>query len=180
MREKITRAAIYVRVSTKEQSIENQVDVLRDWAKKRGFDVVEIYSEQESAWRAGHQRDLARLMEDARKRKFTVVLVWALDRLSREGPTTILTLVDKLKKCGVKIISYQESWTEAPGELGDLLFSIVAWVARQESIRRSERTKAGLARAAKEGKKPGRPSGSKDKKRRKKRSPKVGPFLSVI
>ena len=84
------------------------------------------------------------------------MLVWALDRLSREGALAILTLVHRLRVYGVKVISYQESWTEAPGEPGELLFAIAGWVARMESQRRSERTKAGLARARAQGKRLGR------------------------
>jgi putative DNA-invertase from lambdoid prophage Rac len=70
----------------------------------------------------------------------------------------------------VKVISYQESWTEAPGELGDLLYALTGWVARMESQRRSERTKAGLERAVAQGKKLGRPTGSRDRKKRKRRT----------
>jgi len=174
MREKITRAAIYVRVSTKEQSIENQESVLLDWSKRRGVDVVKIYSEEESAWKSGHQRALAQLVNDARRGIFDAVLVWALDRLSREGPLRILMIVDRLKRSGVRVISYQESWTEAPGELAELLYALTAWVARMESDRRSERTKAGLQRAMREGK----PVGKRgpDKKKRKKRAQKIDPF----
>jgi putative DNA-invertase from lambdoid prophage Rac len=91
-------------------------------------------------------------LDDARKQQFDTVLVWALDRLSREGPLAILTLVNRLKQYGVKVISYQESWTEAPGELADLSFALTGWVARMESQRRSERTKAGLARVKAMGK----------------------------
>ncbi|MFC2042026.1 recombinase family protein [Chloroflexota bacterium] len=162
-------AVIYSRISTQDQNTANQVDVLSGWAKQRGFTLTEIYQEQESAWKNGHQRELSHLLDDARKRKFDTVLVWALDRLSREGPLAILTLVNRLKTCGVKVISYQESWTEAPGELGELLYALSGWVARMESQRRSERTKAGLARVVSQGKRLGRPSGSKDKRKRRKR-----------
>ncbi|MFC1902985.1 recombinase family protein [Chloroflexota bacterium] len=162
-------AVIYSRVSTEEQTTANQVDVLSAWAKQREYFITEIYQEQESAWKAGHQKELAHLLDDARRRKFDIVLVWALDRLSREGPLAILTLVNKLKICRVKVISYQESWTEAPGELGELLYALSGWVARMESPtqRRSERTKAGLARLVAQGKRLGRPPGSKDKKKRR-------------
>lgn len=165
----LNRAAIYSRVSTEEQTTANQVDVLSAWAKQREFILMEIYQEQESAWRSGHQRELSRLIDDARRRKFDTVLIWALDRLSREGPLAILTLVNRLKICGVRVISYQESWTEAPGELGELLYALSGWVARMESQRRSERTKAGLARLLAQGKRLGRPPGSKDRKKRKRR-----------
>jgi len=163
------KVAIYSRASTTDQNPVNQSMVLTDWAKQRGWVVVEIYEEQESAWKAGHQRKLASLLEDARKRRFDAVLAWALDRLSREGPLAILTLVNRLKSCAVKVISYQESWTEAPGELADLLYALTGWVARMESQRRSERTKAGLMRVKAQGKRLGRPPGSKDRRKRRRR-----------
>ena len=163
------KVCIYSRVSTGEQETKNQYMVLSDWAKQRGYEVVSIYQEEESAWKAGHQRELANLVTDARRRKFQAVLVWALDRLSREGALAILSLVQKLSACGVKVLSYQESWTEAPGELAELLYALTGWVARMESQRRSERTKAGLARVKAQGKRLGRPPGSKDKRRRKRR-----------
>ena len=163
------KAAIYSRVSTSEQEVENQTAALTKWAKQRGFKVVAIFEEEESAWRAGHQKELANLLRDARRQRFGIVLVWALDRLSREGSLAILTLVHRLGAHGVKVLSYQEGWTEAPGELGELLYALTGWVARMESQRLSERTKAGLARAVAQGKKLGRPAGSKDKKKRRKR-----------
>ena len=163
------KVCIYSRVSTNEQDTKNQSVVLTDWSNQRGYQVVKVYEEQESAWKSGHQRELANLIVDARKRKFQAVLVWALDRLSREGALAILTLVHKLSSNGVKVLSYQESWTEAPGEIAELLYALSGWVARMESQRRSERTKAGLARAIAKGKKLGRPKGSKDHRKRKRR-----------
>ena len=109
------------------------------------------------------------MLQDARKRKFDVMLVWALDRLSREGSLAILSLAHRLKTFGVKVISYQESWTEAPGELAELLYALTGWVARMESQRRSERTRAGLARVLAQGKRLGRPPGSKDRRKRKRK-----------
>jgi putative DNA-invertase from lambdoid prophage Rac len=165
------KAALYLRVSTTEQDTANQLPALEEYAKRRGFEVVQTYSENETAWKNGHQAELARLFEDARRGKFDVVLVWALDRLSREGALAILTLVDRLKQYAVKVISYQESWTEAPGDLADILYAITGWVAKMESQRQSERTKAGMERA----KLQGRPIGKRgpDKKKRKKRSQKT-------
>jgi len=165
------KAAIYARVSSNEQSIDNQLLVLEAWVKQRGYKVMQYYVENESARKSGHQRELARLLHDCRngRRKFDVVLVWALDRLSREGATAILNLVNTFKAYGVKVISYHEPWTEAPGEIGEILFAIAGWVARMESERRSERTKAGLIRVKAQGKHLGRPKGSKDKRKRRRR-----------
>lgn len=144
------KCCIYSRVSTAEQDIENQLLILEKWAEGRGFDVVAIYQEEESAWRAGHQQQLAKLVRDARANRFKAVLVWALDRLSREGSLAILSLIDRLGKYGVKVISHQEAWTEAPGELQEVLLALAGWVARMESQRISERTKAGMERAKRE------------------------------
>jgi len=151
------KAVIYARVSTDEQTEQNQVDVLEKWAATRGFEVSEVYREQATAWKDGHQKELARLILDAQRGQFQYVMVWALDRLSREGALKILELVNKFNRWNVKILSYQEPWTEAPGELGEVLYALVGWVARMESQRRSERTKAGMDRAKAAGKHVGRP-----------------------
>jgi len=166
----VEKAVIYVRVSSDGQDVTNQSVVLEKWARALGLELLRNYQETASAWKAGHQVELKHLITDAYKRKFQVVLVWALDRLSREGPLRILSLVHHLKSLGIRVLSYQEAWTAAPGEIGDLLYSLVAWAAQMESKRRSERTKAGLARLVIQGKKLGRPTGSKDKRKRKRYS----------
>jgi DNA invertase Pin-like site-specific DNA recombinase len=163
----MARVIVYLRVSTPEQTAENQLPALERWVTDRGHELVEVYQENESAWKSGHQRELARLFADLHKRKVDICLVWALDRLSRQGVAAILNLVDRFKRYGVKVISLQESWTEAPGDMAELLYAITGWVASSDSKRKSERTKAGLARAVAEGKKLGRPKGSKDKHKRK-------------
>ena len=56
------KSCIYCRVSTSEQDTDNQAMVLAEWAQQRGYEVFAIYREEESAWRAGHQRELARLV----------------------------------------------------------------------------------------------------------------------
>lgn len=161
------KAAIYCRVSSTGQTLSNQSQALEAWAKQRGFEVVEYYFETDTAWKNGHQAMLKSLVADARHRKFDIVLVWALDRLSREGSAAILNIINTLGLYKVKVLSYQESWTEAPGQLGELLFAIAGWVARMESQRRSERTKAGLDRARRQGVTLGRPVGRKDSIKRK-------------
>lgn len=173
MAEARLKAVIYSRVSTQEQHTANQVDVLTKWASARGYELMTVYQENETAWRDGHQRELARLFKDAQHSKFQIVLVWALDRLSRGGSLAVLEMIQRFRRTNVKVLSYQETWTEAPGELGDLLYAITGWVAQMESKRRSERTKAGLERLKKSGKTLGRPRGSLDKKRRQKRVGKI-------
>lgn len=165
------KVALYLRVSSSEQSTYNQRPQLEAYAKSRDWQIIDVYQENDSAWKAGHQKELLRLLSDCRngRRKFDIVLVWALDRLSREGAAAILNLVNTFKIYGIRVISYQESWTEVPGVIGEILYAIAGWVAKMESDRQSERTKAGLARALRQGKQLGRPRGAKDKRKRRKR-----------
>lgn len=162
------KAALYLRVSTMEQDTANQLPALEDYTKRHDYEIFDIYKENETGWKNGHQVQLARLLQDARRGRFQIVMVWALDRLSREGALTILSLVHRLRNYGVKVISHQEAWTEAPGELADLLYAVTGWAANMESKRRSERTKAGMERARLKG----RPIGKRgpDKKKRRRRT----------
>ena len=172
------RVSFYIRCSDSSQETENQRRVLAEWADRRGFKVVAVYQETESAWRDGHQRELSRLLNDAKKGRFDAIAVWSLDRLTRGGPHMILSLVHKFAGFGVRTLSFQEPWTEAPGEMAELLYAIVGWIAQFESRRLSERTKAGLQRAKAQASGGILRRRGPDKKRRKKRSPKKLPFLA--
>ena len=161
------KAGILARVSDPGQDYGNQLADLISWAERRGVEVVVTYKFQESAWKGAYQKQLTQVYQDAREGKFQILLIWALDRLSREGPLATLEIVHRLGNHGVSVASFQEPWLEVSGELRDLLLAIAGWVARMESTRRSERTKSGLQRAVSQGKRLGRPPGSKDKKRRR-------------
>lgn len=129
---------------------------------------AKVYEEQESVWKGGHQHELARLFEDAKIRGFDAAPVWALDRLSREvlWPSSRLFADPGLS-------ALRSSHTKRVGPKGwenlRIFSAIVRWVAKIESQRRSERTKAGLDRLRRTGKKLGRPKGALDKKPRKHR-----------
>lgn len=163
------KCALYLRVSTNEQTTDNQLPALEAYAKGKGYEIAEVYRENESAWKAGHQAELARLLNDVKRglRKYDAVIVWSLDRLSRQGPLAVLTLIDSFKNYGCKIESLQEPFTSLPYGFDSVIYSFLAWVAKYESDRRSERTKAGLARVKATGVQLGRRQGSKDKKQRR-------------
>ena len=162
--------AAYIRVSTSEQAAENQIPAIQDYCKAHRWPDPEIYAENDSAWKQGHQCELARLLDDIRsgRRKYDYLLVWALDRLSRQGIAAILQLVSTFETYGCHIVSIQEAWTTVDGPMQELFIAMAAWTAKFESDRRSERTKAGLARARANGKHLGRPVGSCDKGKRRK------------
>ncbi len=149
-------AALYVRVSTDRQTGENQVADLRQLAAARGFEPV-LYEEVESAVKMRPVLD--QMLADARAGKFRAICVWALDRLHRSMIGSIQTVLE-CDRIGVPVISVREPWLDTGGPVRPLLVAIFGWVAEQERTRLIERTKAGLERARREGKRLGRPPAS--------------------
>jgi len=160
------KTSIYVRVSKadKTQDPESQLKPLRKYADAMGYNVVHEYIDYASGGSCNRPQ-FQQMLKDARLRKFSVVIVWALDRFSREGIRNTLSYIEKLDSYNVSLKSLQESWLDTSDKsMSQLLLAIFSWVAEQERLRISERTKAGLARSKK---KPGRPKGSRDSKPRK-------------
>lgn len=153
------RAAIYVRVSTDKQSCDNQRPEIEQLARARGFEILKVYEEQASAAKTRPQH--AKMMADAKKGRFKVLIVWALDRFGR-SMTGNLADVLELDRIGVQVVSVRESWLDTGGPVRTLLVAIFSWVAEQERNRLIERTKAGLAAARKRGARIGRPPAKLD------------------
>jgi DNA invertase Pin-like site-specific DNA recombinase len=147
------RAAIYVRVSTDRQQVENQRAEVERMARARGYEPV-LYEEVESAAKARPVFD--RMLSDARAGRVQAVAVWVLDRLHRSMVGAINTVLE-LDRLGVPVLSVREGWLDTSGPVRPLLVAIFGWVAEQERTRLIERTKAGLERARREGKRLGRP-----------------------
>jgi DNA invertase Pin-like site-specific DNA recombinase len=126
------RAAIWARVSRTDQETANQLQQLRALVEQRGLEVVEVCFVEASAWKGKHRGQLELAVRDPRVGRYTLLLVWAPDRLAREGPLDTLQVVERFAKLGVQVVSHQESWTEAAGELRDLLLAMVGhaqWLA---------------------------------------------------
>lgn len=159
------KVAAYIRVSTDDQTTDNQLPAIKAWCEANHHELVKVYSEEQSAWKAGHQKELANLLYDLRVRrvKYDIICVWALDRLTREGISKIFDLMHSFKIYGCQVISVKESWTETSGMMTDLLYAVTAWVAEFESNRRSERVRAALARVRLNGTKSGIPIGKRGK-----------------
>ena len=166
--EKENRYAIYARVSTEEQHPENQLKILRKYVVDIKGVIYKEYIDKMSG-RVTDRPQFQQMLRDARLRKFDIILVWNLDRFSREGIRNNLNYLERLKKYNVSFKSYTESLIDTSQEgVWEIIFALLSWVAKREAIRISERTKAGLERARAEGKRLGRPKGSKDKKIRSK------------
>lgn len=150
---------LYARTSLgaeRGQTPETQLLALRSWAARLGVEVVAEYVDQASGSRAD-RAGLRALLDAAHRREFDTVLVWALDRLSREGIGAMVAYLEKFKTAGVVVKSHQESWLDTASPVNDLLLAVFAWVARQERERIRERVRAGITRARAAGKKFGRP-----------------------
>lgn len=148
------KVAIYTRVSTKDQKLENQKNALLEYAEKRNFDVYKVYKDIASG--AKNDRiQLEQLLDDAHKKKFDVVLVWRFDRFARSTSFLIQRLED-FRQLGIDFISYQEN-IDTSTPTGKVMFTMISAFAEFEREIIRERVKAGLERARKEGKKLGRP-----------------------
>lgn len=155
------KAALYLRVSTADQSLENQLPSIRQYCEARGFTITHIFTESDTAWKQGHQVELEKCKAAAQRREFDVLVLWALDRLTRQGPEAMLAMVRLFKAYSVRVLSVQEGWLETLDEMTMPFFlSIVGWLGMIDSARRSERIRAGRERVKATGKtKSGRPWG---------------------
>jgi DNA invertase Pin-like site-specific DNA recombinase len=150
------RVAIYTRVSTAEQDNENQLISLREYGERQGHHMVGEYIDICSGGKADRHQ-FKQMLSDAGQRKFDLLLFWSLDRLSREGALATLQYLQLLTSYGVGYRSFTEQYLDSLGPFRDAVLAILACIARQERIRLSERTRAGLAKAKAKGKVGGRP-----------------------
>lgn len=151
-----TTTAIYLRVSKSDgsQSLDNQRPEVEQLVRARGLEVAHVYEEQASAAKVRPKYE--QMLKDARRGKFDVLVIWALDRFGR-SMTGNLTDVLELDRIGVTVVSVLESWLDTGSPVRSLLIAIFSWVAEQERARLIERTKAGLDAARRRGAKIGRP-----------------------
>ncbi|MHA1410489.1 MAG: recombinase family protein [Candidatus Odinarchaeia archaeon] len=152
--------AIYARVSTSEQNVNNQIEKLKTLSSLQNYRVETVYIDVMSGGSANRPQ-FQQMLNDARLRKFDTIFVWSLDRFSREGINNTLSYLKRLKHHKVSLKSLQEPWLDTSDNgMGELLIAIFSWVAEQERKRISERTKAGMLRSKTNH--TGRPKGKKD------------------
>jgi DNA invertase Pin-like site-specific DNA recombinase len=147
------RCALYARVSTLDQAPENQLAELRRYSEARGWTAVE-YVDHGVSGAKDSRPALDRLVKDAKRRKFDVVVAWKLDRMGR-NLKHLITLLDDLQALGVAFVSLGEG-IDATTPAGKLQMHILGAIAEFERGRIVERVRAGLARAKAQGKRLGR------------------------
>ncbi len=149
----MTRAALYMRVSTLDQHPETQLLDLRQMAAQRGLDIVHEYTDRISGAKA-KRPGLDAMMSAARHGQFDVVLVWASDRIAR-SVKHFLDVLDELSRLKIEYVSFREN-IDTGGPLGRAIIIIVGAVAELERNLIIERVRAGMRRARLEGQHIGR------------------------
>jgi DNA invertase Pin-like site-specific DNA recombinase len=157
MTKTVKRAAIYARVSTDSQTVENQIRGLRQIAERRGWEVVEVYTDAGISGAKGRAQrpGLDQMMKDASRRKFDIVMSWAIDRLGR-SLIDLLGSIQHLEAVGVDLYLDQQS-IDTTTPMGKLVFQITGAFAEFERSMIQQRIRAGLKRAVAQGTKLGRP-----------------------
>lgn len=148
------RAAIYARVSTPDQHLENQLLDLRKVAAQRGFEIVREYTDKGISGSKAKRPGLDSMMADARRGEFSVVLVAAFDRIAR-STKNFLEVVDELNGLGIEFFSAREA-IDTAGPMGRMFITMVGSIAELERSLIVERIKAGMRRAKLEGQRLGR------------------------
>ena len=149
------KVALYSRVSTDDrgQDPENQLVQLRAWCAAMGHSIVAEYVDHASGAKDAYERpQLAKMLDDAHRRRFDLLCCWSLDRLSREGLEAAIGYLRRLGNAGVTFHSYTEPMLSTDNAVvRDVLLAVMASMAAMERARISERTKAGLARVRERG-----------------------------
>ena len=148
------RAAIYARVSTLDQHVENQLTELRQYAERRNWTFVE-YVDRGVSGAKDRRLALDEMLKAARRRRFDVLVCWRLDRLGRNLRHLIL-LLDELQALGIAFVTLGEG-IDTSTAAGRLQLHVLSAIAEFERSRIQERVKAGLERARTQGKRLGRP-----------------------
>ena len=161
------KCALWLRVSDASQSTAAQRHDLMREVEHRGLEVVCEFDLQASAYNGAQEHVLAALLLGAQRREYQAVVVYALDRLDRRGTLATLEAYSKLTRAGCDVISVKEPYLNDLGSFREPMVALLGWIALQESTRRSERIKSGLAKRKAAGLPVGRQPGSTDKTKRR-------------
>ncbi len=149
------RVALYCRVSTTDQTCDNQLRDLRDYCRARGWEQVTEYVDQGISGTRERRPALDGMMAEVKARRVDVVVVAAFDRFGR-SVRHLVEALDLFHHLNVEFISLREQ-IDTGSPLGQAVFTIIAAIAQLERSLIVERVRAGLRRARAEGKRLGRP-----------------------
>ena len=156
------RVAFYARVSTKDQTVENQLKELREVAERAGWEVVQVFSDEgiSGAKSRAKRPGLDAMLKGLTRREFNTVAAWSVDRLGRSTKDLIDTL-GAIQGVGAELYLHKQAIdTSTPG--GKALFHMLGVFAEFERSIIQERVRAGMERARASGKRIGRAPASEE------------------
>lgn len=159
------KVAIYARVSTADQNLNNQLIELRDYCQRNNYEITGEYCDVISGSKI-IRPELDRMLKDMRDKKFGALICWKFDRIGR-STIHLLQILEELRNRNIRLIATSQS-IDTFSPMGKLFFTILSGIAELERSFIIERTNLGLDRARREGKIFGRPKGRKDKTYRSK------------
>lgn len=151
------KIAIYSRVSKESSDNSNQLLILRDYCQKMNYEIYDEYVDVVSGG-SPNRPEFNRMMQDASKHKFSLLLFYALDRLTREGTRKTIHYLQMLDDYNVAYKSFTEQYIDSSGIFKDVIIALLSTLAKQERIRISERVIAGLEKSRQQGRVGGRPT----------------------
>ena len=154
------KVAVYVRVSTKDQSVDMQLNDLERYSRERGLDVFKVYEDNGVSGTKETRPALNELMDHAKKKRFDMVLVWRFDRFAR-STKHLVTALHEFRHIGIDFISFQEN-IDTSSPLGEAIFTIISAMSTLERDIIAERVKGGLRKAKAKGRLLGRPKSKID------------------
>ena len=146
------KVALYLRVSTLDQTIDNQLLELRDHCKKMDWEIVKEYADEGLSGTLSREKrpQLNAMVKDAYRKRFDLVVCWDISRLGRSMKELVLLLAD-MKEKGIGICSVRQGF-DTSTSMGEIMFQFVGILSSWERDMIAERTLAGLARAKSQGK----------------------------
>ncbi len=152
----LMKVSIYARISKETSDATNQLSLLRSYCESMNYEIINEYVDVVSGG-SPNRPEFNRMMSDASKRKFDMLLFFALDRLTREGTRKTIQYLQLLDDYGIVYKSYSEQYIDSSGIFKDVIVSLLSSLALQERLRIGERVRAGLARARQSNRIGGRP-----------------------
>jgi len=157
--------AMYLRVSTPDQTTLNQELELKNYCERENIEIYNIYKDEGVSGAKTSRPELDKMLQDMRNKCFEVIVVWKFDRLGR-STAHLLQVLEELKNKNVRLIATSQN-IDTSNPMGKFFFIILSGFAEMERELIRERIKLGLARRKKQGKPLGRQKGAKDKTKRK-------------
>jgi DNA invertase Pin-like site-specific DNA recombinase len=158
------KVALYLRVSTKEQTTLNQELELKRYCELNNFEIYKIYKDEGISGAKTSRPELDLMLQDMRHKLFDCIMVWKFDRLGR-STAHLLQVLEELKNKNVRLIATNQN-IDTSTPMGKFFFTILSGFAEMEREMMIERINLGLERARKQGKAIGRQKGAKDKAQR--------------